>query len=524
MCANCFKNGFGHQRKSVVTGTGPAKILAAGVSLALGLAIPAHAANFVVRSTADSGPMTLRQAVSDANAATGPHLIYFVLPPASTIGLTSGDIEFNAMNVTVQGPGRDQLTISGNHNSRIFDIQGAGTVTVNDLTLTDGLAQGDDGNQIDQRGGAILLGVPNADFSVPPPSDVPGLVLRNVAIVGSQAFSPTDGGGGAVFMQDGTLMVDHCLMDRNFARRNGGAITTRRGAVLIVDSQFTNNSVDFSSDANSAEGGGLLINRSSGSLARSVVRGNHLTDIGGLAGQSSGSAIGAGFAMFMQFEDFRVEDTEFSDNESAEIALGFGGGVQCHQEPNGTAPTFTLVNSTVSGNIGLTGGVEAGCNLAVLNSTIANNTSTNYYGDGGAPGIEAYSPNTNEQTHVTISSSIISGNLGGGEDVRIYHADGYSDPAFVGSNALVQSVELGITLPVDTIIGVDPLLDALANNGGATRTQALLSGSPAIDAGSSPPSLMFDQRGYGFARRVGAAADIGAFEADSDRLFTNGFE
>src|SRR5262249_17214072 len=48
--------------------------------------------------------------------------------------------------------------------------------------------------------------------------------------------------------------------------------------------------------------------------------------------------------------------------------------------------------------------------------------------------------------------------------------------------------------------------------GGPTRTHALLAGSPAINKGLNGSSLAFDQRGPGFARVVGLAADIGAFE------------
>ena len=52
----------------------------------------------------------------------------------------------------------------------------------------------------------------------------------------------------------------------------------------------------------------------------------------------------------------------------------------------------------------------------------------------------------------------------------------------------------------------------MANNGGATFTHALLSGSPAIDAGSSTSTLTTDQRGTGFPRLSGSAVDIGAYE------------
>ncbi len=59
---------------------------------------------------------------------------------------------------------------------------------------------------------------------------------------------------------------------------------------------------------------------------------------------------------------------------------------------------------------------------------------------------------------------------------------------------------------------IDPQLGPLADNGGPTQTFALLTGSPAIDAGSNPAALTSDQRGGNFFRVSGAAADIGAFE------------
>ncbi|MEO0852759.1 MAG: choice-of-anchor Q domain-containing protein, partial [Cyanobacteria bacterium J06648_11] len=62
------------------------------------------------------------------------------------------------------------------------------------------------------------------------------------------------------------------------------------------------------------------------------------------------------------------------------------------------------------------------------------------------------------------------------------------------------------------IVGVDPNLGALQDNGGPTETQALLAGSPAIDAGANPQMLTTDQRGN--ARVAGAGIDIGAFESE----------
>jgi hypothetical protein len=78
----------------------------------------------------------------------------------------------------------------------------------------------------------------------------------------------------------------------------------------------------------------------------------------------------------------------------------------------------------------------------------------------------------------------------------------------------------GFTAAID-LVGtsddpLDPRLGPLANNGGPTRTHALLAGSPAIDRGSNTGAPADDQRGFrrikdgnGDARAV---ADIGAFE------------
>jgi hypothetical protein len=84
-----------------------------------------------------------------------------------------------------------------------------------------------------------------------------------------------------------------------------------------------------------------------------------------------------------------------------------------------------------------------------------------------------------------------------------------------------------MTLPGDTIVGQNPQLSPLGNFGGQVagapghpgtgpvRTHLLYIGSPAIDAGANPGGFENDQRGLGFPREVGAAADIGATEARS---------
>src|SRR5690606_18452194 len=67
------------------------------------------------------------------------------------------------------------------------------------------------------------------------------------------------------------------------------------------------------------------------------------------------------------------------------------------------------------------------------------------------------------------------------------------------------------------LVGLDPKLGPLQDNGGRAATHALHDGSPAINAGPDPvadfPGNDNDQRGPGYARVVGGRVDIGAFEA-----------
>ena len=81
-----------------------------------------------------------------------------------------------------------------------------------------------------------------------------------------------------------------------------------------------------------------------------------------------------------------------------------------------------------------------------------------------------------------------------------------------GYNLIVNT--LAMTITGDTtgnILNVNPRLGPLGYYGGSTMTQALLTGSPAINAGNTATSPAADQRG---ASRVGAA-DIGAFELNN---------
>jgi len=160
-----------------------------------------------------------------------------------------------------------------------------------------------------------------------------------------------------------------------------------------------------------------------------------------------------------------------------------------------TAGTVILNNSTISGNTATTGGggiYVNGGTVTLLNDTITNNTAT--AGQGG--GLNRVAGTAN------VKNTIIAGNT-------------------ATSNADVAGT---INDQGNNILTGNPQLAALANNGGPTKTHALLSNSPALDAGDNAAAgaLVTDQRGNTFGRFRDAASDadttqtvdIGSFEAD----------
>src|SRR2546428_4992685 len=87
---------------------------------------------------------------------------------------------------------------------------------------------------------------------------------------------------------------------------------------------------------------------------------------------------------------------------------------------------------------------------------------------------------------VTFSNSIVAGNFHADPNVA-YDVEGFIDPSQSRSNLIGADLSRAFVNGVNgNIVGVvNPRLGPLAENGGPTRTVALLPGSPAIDAGDN---------------------------------------
>jgi len=415
--------------------------------------------NYVVLNANDAGAGSLRQALIDANAVASLDTISFdpgFFAVARTIALTSGELPV-ADSVIINGPGAGLLTVSGNAASRVFNINGTGALTVNISGLTVS------GGKVAAAGGGILV-------------DNEIVSLSNVVVSGNSA-SATGGGGIALAASGGSITLSNSTVSGNTATGTGGGIRAVAGtSVTLQNSTVAKNT-------SSAAGGGLaMIGNATLAGANSLLIFNST-----ISGNSAGGDGGGGAYWF-----------------------GVVGG-------GGTG--FVVQNSTFSGNKASPGNGGAlrlrnmDGTLAIRNSTLANNSTS---GNGG--GFDWFHPDTFaplQTVAVDIESTVFGGNSAtvGGGDIR-------ND-----NNIAIPPVNLKTTSIQDTfgftfsdlggnLLGVDPLLLPLANNGGPTQTHLPSLLSPILNVGSNPASLTTDQRGPGFPRLVGAGVDMGAVELD----------
>jgi len=172
-------------------------------------------------------------------------------------------------------------------------------------------------------------------------------------------------------------------------------------------------------------------------------------------------------------------------------SAGSGGGITNYD-------MLTVTNSTFSGNSATPwgGGIYNEGSLTITNSTFSGNSAVS---GGGIYKRTAYGTLTLLNTIVASSTS--GGNCGG---TIINDGNNIDDGTTCGWGSTDGSMS-----------STDPLLGALADNGGPTQTFALLAGSPAMDgvtfnAPNGAPST--DQRGV--ARPQGVRYDIGAYESE----------
>jgi hypothetical protein len=186
--------------------------------------------------------------------------------------------------------------------------------------------------------------------------------------------------------------------------------------------------------------------------------------------------------------------------------------------------TLNIVNSTVSGNTEVStepasanqgaGLFNSGGTVSIVNSSFAGNSQIATYGASSRGSAIENLGSEIKLLNVTVADNVGSAAIDNIATLDTMNSIFSNDPSGNCGGALTSqggnlesSDQCGLHAAGDQV-GKDPLLGALADNGGQTDTLALLPGSPAIDHGTACPPT--DQRGV--ARPQGAACDVGAFE------------
>ncbi len=206
--------------------------------------IPAKASTLVVTSTADSGPGSLRNAVS--LAATGDTVSFALVTNGTPIVLTTGQISIDS-GITILGNGADSTIIDGNHASCAFYIP---THVPNDTIRIQSLKI-QNGYNTNGAGGIALYPLTTADGFI--------LNLSYLEITACISNCACDGNGGAVGIRSGN--IDHCYLHHN--RELSGFIGAGGVTIIYHPVSITNTTIAYCSGTSSgavSNGGGSLVN------------------------------------------------------------------------------------------------------------------------------------------------------------------------------------------------------------------------------------------------------------------------
>jgi hypothetical protein len=532
---------------------------------------PIHSTGNVVSVTScadDGSDGTLRKAIE--GAADGDTIDMSDLQ-CSLITLQSGELVTAVANLTIQGPGVDALTIDGNNAGRV--LQGM-NLDISDVTIAHGVllsylgggciyADGDlsltrtkvsaclsiAGTSSTTGGATIVLGnltmldavmVDNMASALIYAGGGGALVIGSATLYHSTVSGNTteaqqSGAFGGGLMVYGDVALHGSIVEGNtvrsiYGRVYGGGIHAQGGAYISILDSSTITGNTAHSDTNWSYGGGISSGVYGYAIATAVTV-DHGTISGNTADSKCASCFVSGGGIHA-FDSIDVTYSTISDNDATcqrpmSTCTAAGGGLSSLAAQS--LSNVSLHNATVSTNravggaqapaFGIGGGVWVGSDKQLIahNSTIAFNHASH---QGG--GIVATSPANNPSEMI---STIVSNNdaIGGADDIS---PGPFAMSATIsGSNNLVTTSSPNVALPGDTLTADPQLLPLTTTDGGLTAIHPLAPNSVAINTGNNPDSLGCDQRGYPYRRVQGAAADIGAYEAQGEtHLFADNFD
>jgi len=370
-------------------------------------------------------------------------------------------------------------------------------------------------------GHAISLASSGDSIMVAPATYTENLTIGiSLKVIGSGASTTIIDGGGAGTVVAISSTSTHVTLAK-ITVRNGFAVTgggVSNNGVLTVNNAMITGNAAYGRTSGTGSGGGIS-NNGTLTMNSSILNGNLA-----LGKYGDGGAIRNNGTLVLN-------NSTVSANYASGSSAGGGGGIL-------NTGTLTIKNSTISGNSSggyswaYGGGIASSTSgiVVITNSTITGNKASAHAGSGGGIG--------NFGT-LTMSNVTVSGNrapFGSGifalrghpvtlQDSIVANSDSGNCYGTMTSNGynLSSDDSCNFNGPGD-LNNTDPMLGPLQNNGGPTQTMALVSGSPAVDAGN--PSgctdglghlLKTDQRGKPRPdREDSGGCDMGAYESQSD--------
>lgn len=496
-----------------------------GTSIASNVATGAAAGQGGGGVYSDGGTVTLSGVAVRDNLATGAG--GGVLVNGGTLTYTGGQVERNRARRAGGGIALDGSTsqvtaiVSGvtirenNFDTAPGDGGGVHTVGAVAVTMTNGAVEANRAIE----GGGLWIGMGST------------LTMTGTLVSANQATGDSLGhGGGGLYVDRGAATVSGATFNTNSATGaagSGGGLLNNGGVIAVRETSFTENQA--------RRAGGAVEEVAAPTASGPASAYVRVTMTGNRAGISDGAAPGDGGAFHLTgTADVRIDSSIVSGN----TAVNDGGGLWVSQGGRMIA-TATLVegNAAVRGGGFFKTGSEGVA--AFFRSLIASNTASvaggGVFSDGGRAGVQISTLSDNRAPRgaglfnsggsVVVFDATVAGNVattsGGGvagvegetvinnsllaDNVAPSGADCAGFLIATGVN-LVETTEGCNLAGTITLSGVDPGLQPLADNGGATRTHALLSDSPAATAGQTTSA--FDQRGY--TRDI--PQSIGAYE------------
>lgn len=353
---------------------------------------------------------------------------------------------------------------------------------------------------------AAMVGGGTVTFNIPTGSSGCVGTVCNIALTSSLAFDP-----GVTTTIDGTLNNTMTITGgafRVFNAPNNGARTVNLIRLTITG-------------GNASQGGGIgFFSGGAINITDCTVSGNNATGSGGQGGGFYLANAGAA--------NNTITNSTFSGN-TANGSNAQGGGVW-------TAVGLTISNSTFSGNNnngnnGNGGGLyvnNSGPTVTINYSTFTLNTSTGNVNNGGGGIYSAALGGTNLRNTI-IAQNTTTGTGPDANGTFVSNGNNLIGAGTPGGNNFANTPAVNGDQAGTLVAPLDARLGALANNGGATPTHALLTSgpaSPAIDKGKRavagvPASdqrgfaRLFDNPAISSASNAGDNTDIGAFEVQA---------